>query len=149
VARDPIHRGDADESGAADYRWEQSASGSGLGALTAEQWLRRVWEGAPTGQRAFLRFGWRFGLGLRLGPADPLHVLGWHIDANTDRTVVVSASSRILTATNALTVEDASIRWRTDVRYRNCVGRLVWFPAAFLHQRIVPWSVRRTTRSLN
>jgi hypothetical protein len=138
---------DGNETGAADYRWTHTVRGAGLAALTGEQWLRRAWEDAPSGLRVFLRFGWRFGLGLRLGPADPSHVLGWHIDACTGRTVEVSASSRILSATNTLTVEDDSICWQTDIRYRNVVGRLVWPLAALLHQRIVPWSLRRTVRS--
>ncbi len=134
-------------AGVAAYHWIFIASGTDLSARTAEQWLRSVWEDAPTALRLALRFGWRFGLGLRLGPAGSAHVLGWHIDEKTDSTVVVSARSRILSATNTLTAESNSISWQTDVRYLNCLGRMVWLPAAWVHQRIVPWSVRRTIRS--
>jgi hypothetical protein len=97
----------------------------------------------------FLRFGWRFGLGLRLGPADPSHVLGWRIDAMTDTAIVVSARSRILSATNTLTTEHNLIRWQTEVRYHHPISHLVWPAAALLHRRIVPWSVRRTIRSIS
>lgn len=136
--------GDPRNTGASNYHWTYTARGGGVGAVTAEQWLRRVWEDAPTVLRIFLRFGWRFGLGLRLGRADPAHVLGWHIDSKTDSAVVVSASSRILSATNTLTVEGDVIRWQTDVCFDSVFARLAWPPAALLHQRIVPWSVRRT-----
>jgi hypothetical protein len=140
-------RGGATSTVAVDYHWTCTVSGEGLEAVTAEQWLRRVWEDAPTGLRVFLRLGWRFGLGLRLGPADPSHVLGWLIDSSTATTVVVSATSRILDATNTVTTDGDVIRWQTDVRYANGIGRLLWPPAALVHQRMVPWSVRRTIRS--
>ncbi len=144
VAGDGNDRDEATGISAVDYHWTDTERGEGLSALSAEQWLRRVWEDAPPGLRVFLRFGWRFGLGLRLGPSDDVsYVVGWHIDSSTDRTVVVSASSRILSATNTLTAEDDMIRWETDVRFVHIVGRLVWPLAALLHQRIVPWSVRR------
>ncbi|MCU1388314.1 MAG: hypothetical protein JWL72_1652, partial [Ilumatobacteraceae bacterium] len=58
-----------------------------------------------------------------------------------------SARSPIISAQNTLTTVDGLIRWRTDVRYEHFIGRLIWLPAAVLHQRIVPWSVRRTIRS--
>jgi hypothetical protein len=144
MASDVNERGGDSSTVAADYHWAHTERGESLGAATAEQWLRRVWEESPTVLRVFLRFGWRFGLGLRLGPADPSHVLGWHIDSSTPTAVVVSASSRILAATNTVTAEDDVIRWQTDVRYESVVGRLLWPLAALVHQRIVPWSVRRT-----
>ncbi len=147
VAGEATDRDMASRIGVANYRWTCTTPAAGAEASTAEQWLRRVWEDAPTGLRIFLRFGWRFGLGLRLGPADPWHVLGWRIDASADNTVTVSASSPILSAQNTLTSSDALICWRTDVFYNRRVGRLVWVPAALLHQRIVPWSVRRAIRS--
>lgn len=149
VSHDANARGEASGSGAPDYQWTCTVHADALGVVTAEQWLRRVWEEAPTGLRVFLRFGWRFGLGLHLGPAGPSHVLGWHIDSSTATTVVVSAKSRILSATNTVTAEDDAIRWQTEVRYSHVIGRILWPPAALVHQRIVPWSVRRTIRSRN
>ncbi|MCU1395487.1 MAG: hypothetical protein JWM34_3915 [Ilumatobacteraceae bacterium] len=133
--------------GAANYRWTFMIPLSGVNSLSAEQWLRHVWEDAPRALRVFLRFGWRFGLGLRLGPADESHILGWRIGAHSDAFVVVSAKSRILTAQNTLSVSSGGVRWQTDVRYQHLIGRLVWVPASLLHQRIVPWCVRRSIRS--
>ncbi|MEO7371157.1 MAG: hypothetical protein ABIZ69_09850 [Ilumatobacteraceae bacterium] len=147
MAHEATDPGKGDSTGADNYLWTCTVHGAGLATMTAEEWLRGVWEDAPRASRMFLRVGWRFGLGLRLGPADPSHVLGWHIDASTDQVVVVSATSFILSATNTLTVEDDLIRWQTDVSHGHVIGRLVWRAAALVHQRFVPWSVRRAIRS--
>ena len=147
VASDPLDLAERGDTGAADYRWTFTTSTHEAEAMTPEMWLRAVWEDAPTVMRVFLRFGWRVGLGLRLGPADSSHVLGWHIDASTDALVVVSARSPILSATNTLVARGDVLEWQTDVRFEHVIGRIVWFPASLLHQRIVPWSVRRSVRS--
>jgi hypothetical protein len=133
--------------GAANYCWTYTTHAPSADRLTAELWLRHIWEDGPKSVRVFLRLGWRFGLGLRLGPADSSHVLGWGIDATTNTTVAVSAKSPILRAQNTLIASGDLIRWQTDVYYENLMGRLIWRPASLLHQRIVPWSVRRSIRS--
>ena len=47
---------------------------------TPEQWARAVFEHAPRPVRRLLVSGFRYGLGLRLGPRpSPEHVLGWEI----------------------------------------------------------------------
>lgn len=147
VSNDAVDRPESTWIRGADYRWTSSIPVSRINSASAEPLLRHVWEDAPVAVRMFLRFGWRFGLGLRLGPADSSHVLGWRIDASRDEIVVVSARSPILYAQNRLSIGDGVIRWQTDVRYEHLIGRLVWMPAALLHQRIVPWSVRRTLRA--
>jgi hypothetical protein len=48
-------------------------------APSAEGRARSVFEGAPVAMRWFMVVGWRLGLGLRLGPRTPEHVLGWRI----------------------------------------------------------------------
>ncbi len=65
--------------------WSHEESINGATDLTAEQWLRVTWEGAPRPLRGFLPLAWKFGLGLRLGSsADPARVLGWLV-ARSDR----------------------------------------------------------------
>ena len=45
-----------------------------------EQWARALFEQCPAPWRALLWLGWRFGLGLRLGPRhSPDYVQGWSI----------------------------------------------------------------------
>src|SRR4051812_47227226 len=47
---------------------------------SSEQWGRAAWEGAPAPLRWFILAGWRFVLGLRLGPGHSAdHILGWQI----------------------------------------------------------------------
>ncbi|HQZ34986.1 MAG TPA: hypothetical protein PK020_11205 [Ilumatobacteraceae bacterium] len=147
MSRDPVDQPDASRIGVADYRWTDATRSTGADAFTAELWLRHIWEDAPKAVRVFLRCGWRFGLGLRLGPADRSHVLGWRIDGTSDAAVTVSAKSRILSAQNTITVSDDLICWQTVVHYERLIGRLLWLPASLLHQLIVPWSVRRAVRS--
>jgi hypothetical protein len=136
-----------DRPATADYRWTCEVHTTDAQAVTAEWWLRAIWEGAPTALRWFLRCGWQLGLGLRLGPPDASHILGWHIKENTGKRVSVEARSRIVNASNTLTTFDDRIRWATEVGFENVLGRLVWAPARVIHQQLIPWSVRRAIRS--
>jgi hypothetical protein len=133
----------------ADYTWSvEIGCGAPNAARTAEQWLRKIWEGAPSALRHFLRFAWRFGLGLRLDPpGSPNHVLGWPIAQNQSDCITVAADSRIMSARNEIWVSDGTIRWTTAVTFNNVVGRILWAPARQIHQRIVPWSIRRAVNA--
>ena len=114
-----------------DYEWSYETSIDGIVDLTAEGWLRAAWEDGPAVLRGFLPFAWKYGLGLRLGStSDPARVLGWRITNTVPERVVV----------------DGRIRWHTTVTYPNAVGRLMWIPARFVHQLLVPRMVLRAIR---
>ena len=67
----------ADDLGRSDYASAFEVTiGEGDGR-SPEQWARAVFEGAPTAIRWFVVFGWRYVLGLRLGPrSSPDYVAG-------------------------------------------------------------------------
>ena len=102
---------------------------------TPEQWARAVFEGAPSGFRAVLRLGWRFALGLRLGPRGAAgYVEGWTITDNSPTAIVLAADSRLLAARNVFAVDGDTATWTTLVRYDNPLARVLWGLAAPVHQ---------------
>jgi hypothetical protein len=140
--------------GDADYAWActltdltdlcDQTSGSG----TPEDWARAVFEGGSGPMRAFLRTGWRFGLGLRLGSVQAAdHVLGWPIRYSGPDRIDLTADSRIVATENVVTCDEAGVTWVTFVRYRNPLGRLLWLLAAPLHQVLIPRSLIRAGRA--
>ncbi len=138
---------DVDGAGA-DYReiFEAATSpaAAGAGARDAEGWVRAVLEGAPAPVRWFLRAGWRFGLGLRLGPASsPRHVLGWPIAASDPEAVRLAADSPLLSAELLLRVRPAAITLTTSVTFTRRAARPLWAAALPLHRLTVPRLLRR------
>ncbi len=130
-----------------DYEWSYETSIDGIVDLTVEGWLRAAWEDGPAVLRGFLPLAWKYGLGLRLGStSDPARVLGWRITNTVPERVAVDASSQIMHAVNTVTVVDGRIRWHTTVTYANAVGRLMWIPARFVHQLLIPRMVLRAVR---
>ncbi|AEM84713.1 DUF2867 domain-containing protein [Streptomyces violaceusniger] len=117
------------------------------GALTAEQWVRAVFEGTPAPLRRFLVLGWTLGLGLRLGPrTSPRHVLGWAVSDAADHSLTLTARSSLVLTHNVVAVEDARVLWATFVRFDRPVGRPLWALAAPVHHRPVPRLLRRAAR---
>ncbi|MCP2169754.1 hypothetical protein [Goodfellowiella coeruleoviolacea] len=109
-----------------------------------EQWARAVWEQAPPPVRGFLRAGWRFGLGLRLGPPGAsTHVLGWAVTTATRHAVVLDARSRLMTARNVVELRDARVRWTTFVRFDRWPARPLWFLALPVHRATMRHLLRR------
>ena len=102
------------------------------------RWARAAWEGSPAALRWFLVAGWRFVLGLRLGPLDsPGHVLGWSIEqADPDETICHQASW-FLEAYNAFRVSAGGVTWTTTVLYRHPMARVIWPPVSLLHRPLV------------
>jgi hypothetical protein len=115
--------------------------------LTPEQWARGAFEDPPRLWRWVLNVGWRFGLGLRLGPSNSRHhVAGWPIAASDAGSIVLAADSRILTARDVFVVSDAGVTWVTIVRFDRPMARIVWGLAAPVHHLTVPWLFRRPSR---
>lgn len=103
---------------------------------TPVQWARVVFEDAPALLRRCLVLGWRWVLGLKLGPlSSDDHVLGWAIsdgDLLPDSTALV-AESRLLRAYNTVSVEPSSVTWVTLVHYSSATARVVWALARPIH----------------
>ncbi|WP_050997227.1 MULTISPECIES: DUF2867 domain-containing protein [Frankia] len=138
---------DVDGAGA-DYREVfEAATGpaaEGAGARDAEGWIRAVLEGAPAPVRWFLRAGWRFVLGLRLGPvSSPRHVLGWPIVAREPDVVRLATDSPLVSAELVLRVRPAAISLTTSVTFTRRAARLLWAAALPLHRLSVPRLLRR------
>lgn len=111
---------------------------------SSEQWARAAWEGAPAALRWFMLAGWRFVLGLRLGPrrsAD--HVLGWQIVARRPDETVCQLRSSFLGAYNTFRLAEGRLVWSTFVTYERPVARLVWPPVSLLHRPLVRFALRR------
>ena len=111
---------------------------------SSEQWARAAWEGSPAALRWFMLAGWRFVLGLRLGPrSSPDHILGWRIvDQSSDETVC-QLRSGFLNAYNTFRSVDGRLVWSTFVSYERPVARVVWPPVSLLHRPLVRVALRR------
>ena len=114
---------------------------------TAEQWARAAFECAPMSIRVFLTIGWRIVLGLRLGPLSATdHVLGWRIRSAQPDLLVLEQDSPLITAHNAVQVDDTRVVWTTFVGYRNFLGRVAWALTALFHIVTVPALLSRAAR---
>jgi hypothetical protein len=105
-----------------------------------EQWARAVFEGAPIAIRWFVSFGWRFALGLRLGPRrSPAYVSGWKVRDQRPGVIVLEVESRFLTAYKEIRVASNSVRMSTYVHYKRGLGRAIWGLVAPVHHRTEPY----------
>lgn len=121
-----------------DYRWKWEApvAASGRGA---EDCLRAAWEGGPPLLTWLLPVGWRFGLGLRLGPRhSKAHVLGWPIVRADAHSITVAADSPFMNAENSIGLQNETIVWTTSITFTNRAGRVLWLVAKPVHQWLVP-----------
>jgi hypothetical protein len=111
---------------------------------SSEQWARAVWEGAPAPLRWFMLAGWRFVLGLRLGPRhSPHHILGWRIVDRGPGETVCQLHSGFLTAYNVFRKVDGTLVWSTFVTCKRPVARVIWPPVSLLHRLLVRIALRR------
>lgn len=109
-----------------------------------EDWARAAWEHGPRALSSFILVGWRFGLGLRLGPRpSPDHVQGWAIVVATEDTIVLEAKSGLMSSHNVVQVERTRVRWTTFVRYEKRSARALWSLAAPVHHRTLPYLLGR------
>jgi hypothetical protein len=108
--------------------------------LTPEQWARATFEGAPSLLRLLLTFGWRFVLGLRLGPeGSPLSIAGWRIESSAADALTLQADSPLLRAHNTVRVSDSAVVVITDVHFERRAGRVLWAAVAPIHHRVMPF----------
>ncbi|WP_409463737.1 hypothetical protein [Amycolatopsis sp. GA6-003] len=117
------------------------------GVRSPEHWARAVWEQAPRPVRVFLRFAWRVGLGLRLGPRDsPTQVLGWTLVSSTGQAAVLEARSWLLTARNVVELRGTRVRWTTFVRFDRRPAAALWSLAVPLHHALMSRLLRRAAQ---
>ncbi len=111
---------------------------------TPEQWARLIFEGAPTALRWFVTIGWRFVLGLRLGPTrSPEYVLGWRIVGRAAQAITLRAESKLIVAHKVVLAANARVTVTTSVRYERRSGRLVWTAVSPVHHRTEPLLLSR------
>jgi hypothetical protein len=117
---------------------------------TSLEWARAVFEAAPAALRGCMVFGWRRGLGLKLGPRpSDDHVLGWAVaegDLVAGSTELL-AESRFLRARNIVMVEPSTVTWVTFVHYSHAVARLLWALARPIHHLTVRYLLARAARA--
>jgi hypothetical protein len=112
-----------------------------------EQLARATFEGAPRPMRWFLVVGWRFALGLRLGPrSSPEYVLGWTIVARESDSVTLGLASWLFTARLVIRIAQSRVTHSTYVSYDRRIAAVIWPPVSVLHCQIVPRLLRRATR---
>ena len=111
---------------------------------STEDWARASLEGAPIGLRWFIVAGWRFVLGLRIGPRQAAdHVLGWQITCRLPAETVLELRSRFLKAHLVFHRDAERLVWSTFVEYDHRIAAVIWPPVSLLHRRIVPYTLRR------
>lgn len=112
----------------------------GVDVRSPEQWVRATFEDAPRAMRWLVVVGWRYVLGLRLGPrSSPAYVLGWKIVLATPDAITLEVRSALVTATKVLRVEGSRVRMTTFVHYERRVGRALWSAIAPVHHQTEPY----------
>jgi hypothetical protein len=145
----PDQVADADPLGRPDYASAFRLATPRARVRTPELWARAVFEDAPALLRPVLVFGWRVGLGLRLGRRpSPGSVLGWSASDVGPDTVALGAESRLLRAWNVVVVDESSVTWVTLVRFERPVARPIWAVTSVVHHRAIPYLLGRAARSL-
>ena len=115
----------------------------------ARWWAKAVFETVPPAFDWFVKFGWRFALGLKLGPREsPELVAGWPVIADNGVELVMGASSWLLDTQNIVTLSHGRVTWVTVVRYRKPLARVVWALAAPIHHLSITKLLTRAARSL-
>lgn len=120
------------------------------GSRTPLQWAKAVFEDAPAVVRWCISFGWRYVLGLKLGPRpSDDHVLGWAV-ARSDlaaNSTALLAESRFLQAWNIVMVHETTVTWVTLVHYSHWAARPLWVMAKPIHRLIIRSLLARAARA--
>jgi hypothetical protein len=126
--------------GRSDYASAFEATIAESDGRSAEQWARNVFEDAPTAIGYFVVFGWRFALGLRLGPRSSSdYVSGWRVRDTRPGVILLEVDSWLLTALKEVRVASGSVRVSTFVRYKRGLGRAIWTLVSPIHHRTEPY----------
>ena len=127
-----------------DYRVAFEVPTSSTDTRTPEQWARAVFESAPRPVRWFLLLGWRWVLGLRLGPRSSSdHVLGWRIAETSPDAVRLELRSAFMTAQLILRVASSTAVLTTHVYYTRRLAHPLWAAVSLIHQQMIPYLLGR------
>jgi hypothetical protein len=127
-----------------DYASAFAVRVAGGDARSPEQWIRDAFEDAPRAVRSFVVIGWRYFLGLQLGPRrSPAHVLGWKIARNAPDSIVIEVRSALVSARKVLRLESSRAVMTTFVHYEQRAGRAIWSALAPVHHRTEPYLLGR------
>ena len=130
----------ADGLGGSDYASAFEVTIAEGEGRSPEEWARAMFEDAPTAIRWFVVFGWRFVLGLRLGPrSSPDSVSGWKVRDARPGVIILEVHSWLLTADKEVRVASDTVRVSTFVRFRRGLGRIVWTLVTPVHHRTEPY----------
>jgi hypothetical protein len=115
--------------------------------LSAEEWARRILEGAPTRFRVTAPATW-FALGLKHGlPWSGDNILGWPIRRSEPGHVLLGAQSRSgMPAELIVKREENSVLLATVIQQKGPLMKRVWSLVEGPHQRIVPALLARGIR---
>lgn len=115
---------------------------------SSEEWARAAWEDAPAPLRWFMVAGWRFVLGLHLGPrSSPDHILGWQIFERDPNTTACQLHSGFLAAVNIFHRAEGRFIWSTFVTYDRPIARVIWLPVSVIHRLLARLALRRVANS--
>lgn len=127
-----------------DYKDAFEVSISKMDTRTPEQWSRAVFESATRPARWFLLLGWRWVLGLRLGPRPSSdHVLGWRIVSTEPDVIRLELHSTLMTAQLILRVASSAAVLTTHVYYTRRLARPLWASVGLIHRQMVPYLLGR------
>jgi hypothetical protein len=113
---------------------------------TAEQWVRRGLEGAPSALRGGVVVVHRYLLGFRLGPLSaPDHVLGWRIVTSQPDVVLLEAVSPLGRGVIVGRRPDPGSTVLTTFLFRTrpVPARIIWAFLGPVHRRIAPYLLER------
>jgi hypothetical protein len=115
--------------------------------MSAEQWARATWEGAPTIVRWFMILGWRLVLGLQLARGrSPTNVLGWRVIDDSPDAVTLETRSALITGHNVVIVAETTVLWTTLVRYEQPIARPIWRLVEFVHRMVLPYTLNHAKK---
>lgn len=118
--------------------------------LTAEQWARRMLEGAPPYWQHALPRGWRT-LGLEHDPASSAEsILGWPVAHRTDDCVLLSASGhRGISGELLFERRPDGLLFATFIHQHNWAARVEWSAIALPHRQIVAYLLKHASQALD
>lgn len=101
------------------------------------QMVDASFQASPLWLRLVVPFAQRTVLGLRIEPhSSPEHPIGWEITGAGDDWLRLGATSSIVSAELAGTIEDRRVTIATFIRYERWPARVLWPPVSLAHRRV-------------
>ena len=133
----------ANEHISSDYTDRFEVVIPGTDTWTAEHWLRMIFEDAPRPVRWFLLLGWRWVLGLRLGPRPSSeHILGWRIVSRKAGKARLELDSMLMKVQLTLQLSSSTATWHTNISYTHPLARPLWAAVGVIHRQVIPYLLK-------